>query len=278
VHFFQYMTILPLLFGSIACSSVDLGGEGSDAAPTTFKGQLTGDWSGHMINKTVTEGSSLRESTVNAEFKFKNDTEGTFLFTLPSLEKATAKGTFADFAGKSLHLTIDKSSISIVGASSSSASVNYTIIGNSMELSNDRISLQLIKGKKNPPTNSGDDSSEGGTNNKPADNLVGSWECKDSNGKNWSIVTKSRTEFFAEVYGNSSAPAVWLGGGMTIATTEEHGIRATASVINSNNTSYVGMRFYFTFKSDTVIGVERLKSKDDSDETLEDSFDCTRKK
>jgi hypothetical protein len=279
VQFFQYITIVLLFIGSIACSSVDLGGEGGEgnnAAPTTFKGQLTGDWSGHMINKTVTEGSNLRESTINAEFKFKNDTEGTFLFTIPTLEKATANGTFADFAGKSLHLTINKSSISIVGASSSSSSVNYTIIGNSMELSNDRISLQLIKGKKAPTTNPNDDDSD--NNNQPADDLIGSWECKDSNSKTWSIVTKSHTEFFAEVYGNSSAPAVWLGGGMTIATTEETGTRASAAVINSNNADYVGMHFYFTFKSATVIGVERLKSKEDSDDTVEDSFECTRKK
>ena len=271
----NFITVLVAGLSFLACSSVDLGGkDGGDAAPTTFKGQLSGDWSGHLINKTVSDGSSLRESSINAEFKFKNDTEGTFIFTIPTVENATARGSFADFAGKSLHLTIDKSSISTLGAAASSTSVNYTIIGSSMELSNDRISLQLIKGKKTAPTPGGDDSDE----NKPADDLVGAWECKDGSGNTWNIVTKSRTEFFAEVIGNSSAPAIWLGGGMTISTAAETGTRATASVINSSNTAYIGMRFFFTFKSAEAITVERLKSKDDSDDAVEDTFDCARKK
>ena len=273
----HYITVLVSILSFSACSSVDLGGkEGSDAAPTTFKGQLTGDWGGHLINKTVSDGSSLHVSNINAEFKFKNDTEGTFVFTLPTLENAAARGSFSDFAGKSLHLTIDKSSISTLGASSTSTSVNYTIIGSSMELSNDRISLQLIKGAKKPAPTPGDDDSDQG--NKPADNLVGAWECKDSASNTWNIVTKSHTEFFAEVFGNSSAPAIWLGGGMSISTTAEAGTRATASVINSSTSTYVGMRFYFTFKSANVITVERLKSKDDSDDTVDDTFDCSRKK
>jgi hypothetical protein len=107
---------------------------------------------------------------------------------------------------------------------------------------------------------------------------VGTWECKDSSNRNWNVVTKSRTEFFIEVYGNSSAPAVWLGGGMTVSTTAEGGSRALGSVINSNNTDYVGMRFNFIFKSANVIVVERLKSKDDSDDAVDDSFECPRKK
>ncbi len=271
---FQYIAVLALGLNFLACSSVDLGGkEGSDAAPTTFKGQLTGDWSGHMINKTVSEGSNLRESSITAAFKFTNDTEGNFVFTLPTLENATARGSFSDFAGKSLHLTIDKSSISTLGASSTSTSVNYTMIGSSMELSNDRVALQLIKGAKKDPQKPDDDS-----NSAPGDDLVGSWACQDSNSKTWSIVTKSRTEFFAEVFGNSSAPAIWLGGGMTISTTAENGTRAVASVINSSNSNYVGMRFYFTFKSADVIVIERLKSKDDSDDSVEDTFECPRKK
>jgi hypothetical protein len=278
MRFIQYTG---LLFSSIvfaACSSVDLGGtDGNESGPTTFKGQLAGEWNGHMINETVAEGSSLRVNSINAEFKFTNDTEGSFVFTLPNLENATAKGSFSDFAGKSLHLTIDKSSISIIGASSSSAIVDYTMIGKNMELSNDRFSLQLIKGaKKNDPNSGGDDS--GSNTSSPADNLVGTWECKDSSNRNWNVVTKSRTEFFIEVYGNSSAPAVWLGGGMTVSTTAEGGSRALGSVINSNNTDYVGMRFNFIFKSANVIVVERLKSKDDSDDAVDDSFECPRKK
>jgi hypothetical protein len=272
----RYISLLFIGVISAACSSVDLGGtDGNESAPTTFKGQLTGEWNGHMINETVAEGSSLRVNSINAEFTFSNDTEGSFVFTLPTLESASAKGNFSDFAGKSLHLTIDKSSISVIGASSSSAIVDYTIIGKNMELSNDRFSLQLIKGAKKTDQNSGGDDSN---TNTPADNLVGSWECKDSTNKNWNIVTKSRTEFFIEVFGNSSAPAVWLGGGMTVSTTVEEGTRALGSVINSNNTDYVGMRFNFIFKSANVIVVERLKSKDDSDDAVEDSFECPRKK
>jgi len=274
---YKYITLLFFGFTFAACSSVDLGGnDGNESAPTTFKGLLAGQWGGHMINETVADGSSLRVNSVNAEFNFKNDTEGSFVFSLPTLENASTKGTFSDFSGKSLHLTIDKSTISIIGASKSSAIVDYTIIGKNMELSNDRFSLQLIKGSKKTDQGSSDDDSNSGANT-PADNLVGSWECKDSTNKTWNVVTKSRTEFFIEVFGNSSAPAVWLGGGMTVTTTAESGSRALGSVINSNNTDYVGMRFNFIFKSANVIVVERLKSKDDSDDLVEDSFECARK-
>jgi len=272
VYRIRLLALITLGLSFLACSSVDLGGnDGGQNAPTTFKGQLTGEWNGHMINKTVSEGSNLRESNVKAEFEFKNDSEGTFAFTLPSIENATASGTFADFAGKSLHLTIAKSSISTLGASETSTSVNYTIIGKSMELSNDRLSLQLIKG----PKSVANDGSQGSAT--IGDDLVGSWECKDGNDKTWNIVTKSRTEFFAEVFGNSAAPAIWIGGGMTV-TTDEESPKGNASVINSSNSNYIGMRFIFIFKSAVSIVVERLKSVDDSDETVEDTFECSRKK
>lgn len=261
-----------------ACSGVDLGATGGDpnggANDGSFKSQLTGNWRGHLVNKTVDEGSALRESAVVAEFVFSDETSGNFVITLPTIDNARAEGKFSDFAGKSLHLNIVKSTISTLGSTGSATSINYNIIGSDLELYNDRVSLQLIKGTGGSSTTAGD-----GTKPEPSDEdiAVGRWICNDKFSNSWRFNIKSKTAFSLDVFsGTGDAPGIWLDGSLALTVAANKSVSGSGQIVTSGNRDYIGMRLLMRFPNDAEMIVDQMKSKDHADTTVADSFICSK--
>lgn len=252
------------------CSQVDMGGAPEGGTGTdSFQSQMTGTWNGHMTNKTVDTGSALRETTVNAEFSFTTETEGKFVFTLPKLENAQAEGTFTDFAGKSLHLNIASSTISTVGAAGSSTSINYNMIGSNLELYNDRVEFQLIRAKDSTPI----DPTTDGQN--PTDGFPGHWTCNDGVGNVWHISIRDNTAFSADIEAaDGSSSTIWVDGSLAVSPKDKN--IAAAKITGSRDAGNVGMRLTFGLMGTNSMTVDRYKSKDESDTSLADSFQCTR--
>jgi hypothetical protein len=252
------------------CSQVDMGGAPEGGTGTdSFQSQMTGKWDGLMTNKTVDSGSALRKQTVNAEFSFTTETEGKFVFTLSKLEDARAEGTFIDFAGKSLHLNVTSSTVSTIGTAGTSTSMDYNMIGSNLELFNDRVEFQLIRGKDPTPvdpTNSGKSDPEG---------FPGHWTCNDGIGNVWHISIRDNTGFSADIEAaDGSSSTIWVDGSLTISPKDTS--LAAGKITSSRDAGNIGMRLTFSLMGDNSMVVDRYKSRDESDTTVIDSFQCTR--
>lgn len=249
-----------------ACGqAIPTSGGGADA-PDSFKSQLGGFWKGQMTNKTVDVGSALRDQTAEAEFNFKSDSEGTFEIKLSSLEDAKVEGTFVDFAGKSLHLTIKSSTVSTIGVKGATTVVNYLLIGSNLELTNDRIDLQLIKTK----ANSSNDTDE---LEQPSDTLMGQWRCTDEAERTWDFKIANETDFTADI-ANQNGVSVWIAGKLVADQKRES--TSLATVTTSADSKNVGMRLKLQLTSNNEMQVERYESKDANVDTVADLFLCKR--
>lgn len=275
--YFIKFPIAMVLTGLLACSVVDGGGNGGDpnggAGEASFSTQLTGNWTGHMVNKTVDAGSALRESAVVAEFSFTSETEGNFKFSVPKVDNAQAEGTFSDFAGKSLHLNLVKSTISTLGMTGSATSITYNMIGSDLELTNDRVSLQMIKSASAKP--------DAGDGTKPTateeDIAIGRWVCADRYGNSWKFNIKSKTALSLDVFsGSGNAPAIWLDGSLALTVAANKKMSGTSLIVSSSNKDYVGMRLSLQFIDASAMNVDQMKSKDETDSVIEDSFQCNK--
>lgn len=254
----------------ISCDSVDTGKTPSGAAPDSFQAQLTGNWKGHMTNKTVDVGSSLRGQEATAEFNFTSETEGSFIIDLPNLTNAKVDGTFTDFAGKSLHLAIKSSTVSVIGASGSSTSLSYNMIGSNFELYNDRVDLQLIR-----QTDSQQQNQNPNQQQQDEDGMAGRWKCFDKLSNIWYINVRDKTQFSGDI-DHASGGSAWISGTITVDPKDD--VTGAAKITGSRQKSYVGMRLTFKLFDASLLEVTRFSSKDDADSSVEDQFQCGRNK
>lgn len=268
----QFGMLLTAAIAFYGCGAMDAGQNGDGTgAPGSLSSIMTGSWSGNMVNKTVDAGSALHETVANASFAFTSDTEGSFSITLPKSEGAKAEGTFVDFAGKSLHLAVTNSNITAIGTTGNPTSINYNLVGNDLELYNDRVSFQLIKSNdqnSNQPTDSGNHDEQAETQ------LVGFWNCHDGSGYIWDFNVKSITSFSANITAHAGAAGLWIDGSLTTAVDSNKTVTGTGRVTSSNDNANVGMRLKMTLLDSTAIQVDRYKSKTEQDATVEDSFQC----
>lgn len=265
-----------ILISLIACSVIDSGngGDPNGDGPGTFSAQMTGNWNGYMRNKTVEAGSALSGNEVVAEFKFTSETKGTFKIKIPNLENAEAEGTFTDFAGKSLHLKLVKSGISTLGATGSTTSVNYSLIGDTLELSNDRISLELTKSGES--TGSSNDNGTQPTVNDE-DIAIGLWNCSDKFAAVWKFNIKTASTFSIDVFsGSGNASSIWLEGAMGLEVADDKTVSGMGLITGSSNDAYVAMRLRMKFANAKSLTVDRMKSKDETDTEIEDTFTCAK--
>lgn len=233
---------------------------GGGNAPDSFKSRLGGSWKGEMTNKTVDIGSALRNQTAEAEFKFKNDAEGSFSIKISNVKDASVEGTFVDFAGKSLHLSIDASTISTIGVKDATTVVNYLLIGANLELTNDRIDLQLIK------TNAASNNSADNTPKPPQTSLVGQWRCTDNGMRIWSFKINDTSGFTGDIE-NQNRASVWIKGKLNL---------EAATVTESADSDNIGMRLKLQLNGADQLQVSRYESKDPNIVAIADSFFCTR--
>lgn len=163
------------------------GGPASGDARSSW---LTGGWKGNYKNKEAEEGTTLRETTAEATFKETEALTGEFEIKLPALENVSVKGTYHDFQGKSLLLEIVESSLSTIGSPNSSTDMDYQLVGDALELHNDRITIRLVRSADEQASEE-DEAAAG----KKKDVAIDDWLCRDGQGFNWKI--DLRETFFA---------------------------------------------------------------------------------
>lgn len=141
-------------------------------------------------------------------FEGTSEEEGRFLMRLIQTENANVKGTFRNFAGKSLILAIQESTVSTLGLTGSTTDLPYDLTGNSLQISNDRVTLKLMRSGQNQVGPSGSKAPVEG----PV-GIYGRWKCKDNLGKIWSSNIRPEDKFSIDVSDPSNGQSyLWLDG------------------------------------------------------------------
>lgn len=212
-------------------------GDGSGEGDATAR-WLTGDWTGNYKNKDAEEGSSLRETTAKATFKITEDGKrvGDFVFDFPLLEDVKVSGTFRDFAGKSLMLTIKHSDISTIGNSGSTTDMSYDLVGDSLELYNERVRLRLVR--EGEATDDGGDEGDDGEQ-KASNPLFYRWTCNDARGYVWEVNVKDASKFTIDVFEDNGA-SLWMDGSVALQA-EGAAFNAALTVTSAQIAKYEGM-------------------------------------
>jgi len=274
----QKAVIFSIVLATFGCRGAGDGsaGQGGDGDGQGGQGTwLAGDWSGDYKNAQAAAGASLNETTVKASFKETGDHAGDFTFELPLLDKVYVKGTYNDFQGKSLLLNVKESTLSTIGTPGAPTDMNYELVGNSLELSNDRVSLRLLR------TGSSDDSSsdqKDNTDDATADEpLLGRWACADKAGDSWQLYVKSITAFSIDIYppGGSSS-SLWLDGGVAIPVGQSD-TDGVLTVTSSANSKYVGMELHAKLQNNAMMTLQRYGTDRNGQKALVETMNCNRR-
>jgi hypothetical protein len=264
--------VLVLAATFLACDGAgsDDGGAGADGEGDATA-WIVGNWSGNVRGKETDDGddgASLVETTVDAKFKGGNDAKtGTFTFTMPQLDNVTVTGAFADFAGKSLLLTIKDSNFSALGMPGSTTDLDYELVGDALELSNNRIVLKLLRRDGEGGGEGG--GGEGGGAEAPT-GYPGQWSCYDQAGRTWEFSLGDGDAFDVKVF-DPPTPALLMSG--SYVTDKDYGVM---TVTESNQIANEGIQFQMTLKNDKTLTITRMIRQDTDTSVRGESFDCAR--
>jgi hypothetical protein len=158
------------------------------------------------------------------------------------------------FDNRTLLLDITESNLSAIGLSGKSAILNYELIGDSLSISNESLTLMLVRiESSNQPSDTTDKTS--------SDSMLGRWQCRDQAGSLWIVNIRSEELFFIEIYAQSGTQrGIWMTGDLT-GNQEALKFKVTKSDVSK----YQGMELYGTVSRDG--STLDLKRKDTS-ETL----------
>lgn len=243
------------------------GGNSSDAS----EAYLFGEWTGTYAKKTSDDAAARSPTTVKAVFKAVRESElaGDFEFAFPLLDGVKVKGTFVDFARRKLHFTIEESNFSSLGLAGSVTPLNYDLVGNSLEISDERILIEL--------TRDGARGTDGGKTQDPAAQgpLGGRWVCTDQAGRRWAFQVRSATQFFLDVT-EAGAAALQLDGQVDLltATTEAKAYDAVLTVTGGNSTKYKGLVLKVKLASESSFDLFRMDKNDLT--KVVDQFPCAK--
>ncbi len=209
---------------------------------------ILGTWEGIYISKTV--GNNQQEAPINVVFEGSSEEAGRFSMRLTQTENANVKGTFRNFAGKSLILSLQESSVSTLGLTGSTTDLPYDLTGNSLQLANERVTIKLARAGQNQqnPTN------------KPAAEptsvgVYGRWKCKDDLGKVWSSNIRPEDKFSIDVSNPSGGQSyLWLDGRL------EKGVQGTPDLLvveRSSQAKYKGLIFKIEKSDETSLNLIR---------------------
>jgi len=270
----QKAVILGIVLATFGCRGAS--GDGAAGQGGDGDGQgtwLAGDWSGDYKSTQAAAGASLSETSVKATFKETGDHAGDFTFELPLLDKVYVKGTYNDFQGKSLLLNVKESTLSTIGTPGVPTDMNYELVGNSLELSNDRVSLRLLR------TGDGSGSDQkSNTDDATADEpLLGRWACTDKAGDSWQLYVKSITAFSIDIYppGGSSS-SLWLDGGVAIPVGQSD-TDGVLTVTSSANSKYVGMELRAKLQNNVMMTLQRYGTDRNGQKALVETMNCNRR-
>jgi hypothetical protein len=246
---YVYRYLCLLAFGPIwACGTGTSPESISGGEPGGSNTGILGAWEGIYISKTV--NNSQQEAPINVVFDGSSEESGRFSMRLIQTDSANVKGTFRNFAGKSLILSLQESSVSTLGLTGSTTDLPYDLTGNSLQLANDRVTIKLSRSGQNQ---------QNPTNKSPADTspvgLYGRWKCKDDLGKVWSSNIRPEDKFSIDVSNpNSGQSYLWLDGRV------EKGAQGTPDLLvveRSSQPKYKGLIFKVEKGDDTSLSLVR---------------------
>ena len=245
--------ILAAALAATGCSSGSgtkgEGGFGGDGTNQT----LLGAWTGHYGTRSTQIGAPLVDThPAHAVFQGnQDDTAGQFKIDLTDQTNATVSGTFTRYMNTDLQLQIGFSTISTIGTD-----LQYKMLGNSLELQNDQIALQLTRDTGTTDGSGNNGSTQQGTGLTPgsADPAMGTWICNDPKGNRWQLLTRDNGSFDIDVFAPGAARGgLFLDGTLTI-TRGKTGSDADAElVVNSSSVAkYVGWDYRMNVAGSTA--------------------------
>jgi hypothetical protein len=267
----QRIVVFGLFSVLCACGmgeGVNGGGPGGGGSGDATEGGswLGGDWKGTYKNKEIEEGSALRETTAVATFKETAARAGEFEIKLPLLENVAVKGTYHDFQSKSLLLEITESNLSTIGAPKSTTELAYDLVGDGLELHNDRITIRLVRGETDASGNqNGKDPNQ--------DMIVDDWLCRDANGFSWKFdIGESR--FAVDVFDPSGGrKSIWMKGDVKI-TRGQTDADAVLTVTSAEDTSYVGLELRGNTIGPSGMNLRRMVVGADGQKAVKETMGC----
>jgi hypothetical protein len=198
---------------------------------------LAGEWLG-LYKAKQTDTSGVRETKAKLTIEPTGNLIGQFKLELPAYDSANVTAMYRDFAGKSLMIDITASNFSTLGLTGSKTDLPYELVGDALELGNERFTLKLARQGKSPENTS--NANSGATTPTSSNDLTGRWTCQDSSRYAWKVNVKSATTFAIDILDTAGSQAsVWMDG---TATTATQGTLSTATlrIDASDVTKYVG--------------------------------------
>ncbi len=216
------------------------GGTPGNQDATAAKSSLGGSWGGIYKSK-VTDGSSeLRQSQATLLLEEASPQGGKLTLKLTDFNGVGVTANYKVFDNKTLLLEILESNFSPMGLSGKSAVLNYELLGNSLSLSNDTLSILLVREEDSKPKTP--DGSE------PQESYLGRWQCRDQANSLWIFNLRTKEQFFLEIYpqgGNQRG--IWMSGTMSEAL-PDYALKITKSDI----AKYQGMELTGRFSKDLL--------------------------
>ncbi len=206
----RYFSTAFLVFAAVCCQ----GGGGDGGAGGTVPGSgdgnaaksgLGGQWDGVYKAKSADPSAELRQSQATLALTGESEQSGTFTLTLSEVDIVKVVATYRIFDNRTLLLDIKESNLSAIGLSGRSAILNYELIGDSLSISNESLTLMLVRQQSAPAPE------KAGT--KTSESLLGRWQCKDQAESLWILNLRSEELFYLEIYAaNGSQKGIWMTG------------------------------------------------------------------
>ncbi len=246
------------------------GGPGSSGDAKEGGSWLTGDWKGNYKSKDkeTDDVTALRETSAEATFKETETRTGEFTIKLPALDKVSVSGIYHDFQGKSLLLEIKQSNLSTIGSPNSSTDMDYDLVGDALELHNERITIRLVRG-----TGSGDEDVEDGEDpNK--DKVVDDWLCRDANAFSWKIEIKEAT-FALDVFDpTGSRESVWMRGDVKITRGQTDADAVLTVTSSGQKDKYKGLELRGNTHGTNLMNLRRMVTNADGSKSFGETMQC----
>ncbi len=246
------------------------GGPGSSGDATEGGSWLTGDWKGNYKAKAkeTDDATALRETSAEATFKETETRTGEFTIKLPALDKVAVSGIYHDFQGKSLLLDIKESNLSTIGSPNSSTDMDYDLVGDALELHNERITIRLVRGT-GPSDGGGKD---GEDPNK--DMVVDDWLCRDANEFSWKIEI-SEAAFSLDVFDPTGArESVWMKGDVKITRGQTDADAVLTVTSSGQKDKYKGLELRGNTLGTNMMNLRRMVTAADGSKSIGETMQC----
>jgi hypothetical protein len=256
--------------GAAGCRATDIpGADGNNADSEGGHAWLTGDWTGLYEgkgkNSSLDEDEKVPTSGAIAWFKASDDStesdpRGTFRIELTDIDNAYVTGKYRDFQNTSLQLTIDESTLSSIGVSGKTSSMDYDLLGSDLALTTRKARIELTRktdaDKENEKDKDGDDGKDDG--DTPAATIVGTYSCKDQAAHDWRIVIPDAGSFSIAVSGDGLS-SLTMSGSLQIEP-ESSDRTATLTINSSSESKYEGTTLALYRIDDRTMDIARIAS------------------